>query len=248
MLARGYSQYYFSTTYAIWLYIWWYDIRENNGVYSRSDYIRIFTNPSRATLDSRDSHGRRLHHRNRKAVSNQPPGNRESQSVDMNSQEDMHGDPYILGSARHSRDRIRAKSIHTHHPESPDRRWRILHNTKHLLGPYRKTPLGIRRDISRDCMNRKFFYKHYRNSPGETQKSKTITHLPMERHEIDILECEANWHTPHHLNAQLAHQKKASLERIIVREAVRELIDWSQVEPGHTPDWPNHTRSINTLR
>jgi len=70
----------------------------------------------------------------------------------------------------------------------------------------------------------------------------------MDRPEIDALECEANWHTPHHLNAQLALWKKASLERVVVREAVQELIDWSQVEPGQTPDWQNHTRPINTLK
>ena len=70
----------------------------------------------------------------------------------------------------------------------------------------------------------------------------------MERHEIDDLECEANGKIPHHLAAQLALWKKERLIRIVDREAVREAIDWSQVEPGQTPDWLNHTRPINTLK
>ncbi len=70
----------------------------------------------------------------------------------------------------------------------------------------------------------------------------------MDRHEIDHLECEANGHTPHHLSAQLTLSKKERLLRVVDREAVREVIDWSQIEPGQTPDWPNHTRPINTLR
>jgi len=58
----------------------------------------------------------------------------------------------------------------------------------------------------------------------------------MDRHEIDSLECEANWQAPHHLATQLALAKKERLIRVVDREAVREVIDYSQLEPGQTPD------------
>lgn len=70
----------------------------------------------------------------------------------------------------------------------------------------------------------------------------------MDRTEFDSIDIEANAPAPKHLTAQLSLAKKTELLRIVDREAVREAIDWSQVEPGHTPDWPNHTRLINTLR
>jgi hypothetical protein len=53
----------------------------------------------------------------------------------------------------------------------------------------------------------------------------------MDHNEYDDLECEANGKTPHHLAAQLALAKKERLIRVVDLEAVREVVDWSQIEP-----------------